>query len=242
MKFEEFTITHITNEFPEVFTLRVKPKKKKKVTPFKSGQFYHIKNPTYENPKETRQFSITTTYKTQTHLEFCIKMYGPWTKALREKQIGENIWLFGPLGGFTFPQATTQAVFLAGGIGITPILSILQSLHEQDATLPVTLIYANKSLHAILKKDYLDQLFQTRQLWKLFHIVSQVQNDDQWNGKKGHITYEFIKNEVIISNQTTFFVCGSENFTNNILSLLRQFQIPENKIKRELFLPARPII
>jgi NAD(P)H-flavin reductase len=218
MQFEEYKIVCITPHFPNVSVLRVKPKNGKHNTQFKPGHFYHIKNASYEKPTETRPFSAITTPLTTEYIEFCIKSYGPWTKELLTKKPGENVWLFGPMGSFTMNAKVTNPIFIAGGVGITPILSILQSLHEGNLLLPVTLIYANKSQDTIFGKEYLEGIFNKKSHWKLLSILSSTPTDKKWKGYQGHITKELLQDSGAITKNSTFFVSGSYRFTKNILS------------------------
>jgi ferredoxin-NADP reductase len=231
MQFEEYEIVSITSELTDVFIIRLKPKNKKNISAFRPGQFYHLKNPTYDKPSETRQFSVITTPKTKNYLEFCIKIYGSWTKALLEKKSGESIWLFGPMGVFTLEQKAAQKIFIAGGVGITPILSMMQSLHEKKTTLPITLIYANKSPEHMVRKKQIESLFQKKALWKFISLVSQTD---------GYITGELLKQEIGGESNPLFYVSGSQRFTKNIITLLEDLGIPETHMKQEIFLPPYP--
>ncbi len=240
MKFEEYEILTINPEITDTFSIRLKPKSKKYVPTFRPGQFYHMKNPDYSKPNQTRQFSIVTTPKTRDYLEFYIKPYGPWTKALFEKKPGESIWLFGPMGEFTLKLKANNPVFIAGGIGITPILSIIQSLHEKKSTEQVTLIYANKSSQSTLRKKHIQSLFQTNPAWKLVFLVSQSDQFIPRDEHHGRITQELLNKEINIKTTSLFFVCGSKRFTENITVLLQNLNIPDNRIKKEVFLPPYP--
>jgi len=239
MQFEEYEIVAITPEITDVFLVRLKPKTAKYVSTFKPGQFYHLRNPHYRKPHETRQFSVITTPKTKEYIEFCIKTYGPWTKTLLKKKPGESIWLFGPMGQFTLQRITSEMVFIAGGVGITPILSIIQSLHEKIRTSSVTLIYANKSSQTILKKAHIENLFRTKRGWKLISLVSQAETISM-EQRQGRITEEFLKQEIDLKKIPVFFICGSKRFTQNIGELLHNLAIPDTHIKQEVFLPPYP--
>jgi ferredoxin-NADP reductase len=231
MQFEEYEIIRIKSEVSKVYEVHVKPKKKKQITQFKPGQFFHIKNPTYQKPHETRAFSITSTPSTPQHMAFCVKTYGPWTQDLLKKKRGDSVWLFGPMGAFTLKEEVTNAIFIAGGVGITPILSILQSLDERNQELPITLIYANKTPDAILKKEYVEEMFDKKSHWKLHSLISSV---------SGHITKEFLEQNIAYSKNSTFFICGSQRFTKNIIEVLASCGIERSAIKQEIF--SAPLI
>lgn len=240
MKFEEYEIVAISPEIKDIFSIRLKPKGKKHISTFRPGQFYHMRNPGYSMPNETRQFSIITTPKIKDYMDFSIKTYGPWTKALFEKKPGDSVWLFGPMGEFTLKKTKSETVFIAGGVGITPILSIIQHLHEKKSKNNITLIYANKSSQNILKKAYIKNLFQTNQAWKLIFLISQLDQTFLSDERHGYITDELIRQEINLNEKLLFFVCGSNRFTQNITTLLQGLGIPDSRIKKEVFIPPYP--
>lgn len=237
MKFEEYEIIEIIPEIPDVFLLRIKPKKKSNVMHFAPGQFFHLKNPTYIRPEETRPFSAVTTSQDE-YIEFCIKTYGPWTKALLHKKPGESILLFGPMGVFTLQQNRANMVFLAGGVGIAPIHAMIQHLDKEKSSAHITLVYANRNSSYISKRESIEKLFEKKPHWNYIPIVSQMQNSRKWKGHHGHITEEFLKREIQFSNETIFYICGSFRFTRNMVNLLQKNNIDFSHIKLETFSSA----
>jgi NAD(P)H-flavin reductase len=237
MQFEDYEIVSIYEELPNIYLLRVKSKDKKSIPTFKPGQFYHIKNPQHEK-HETRPFSVVTTPIVKEYLEFYIKPYGPWTKKLLEKTPGETILLFGPMGSFTKEKHMNTIVCIAAGVGITPILSILNSLEHEKTTQEVTLIYANKLPHTILQRKTLENLFAKKNDWKFIPIVSNT-TKDVWDGQKGRITNALLQKEIDFTKDTTFFISGSQDFTKEIVGLLKKNNVEESKIKQEIFSVAK---
>ena len=235
MRFEQYEILDIKPEVTDVFLLRIKPKRNKRIPLFKPGQYYHIKDPANNAPDVTRAFSVLRSKMHGGFLEFYIKSYGPFTKKLLTKKRGESIWLFGPMGRFTLPDETTHAVFLAGGVGITPALSIIQSLHDTRNKMPITLIYANKSQDTILKRSEIENIFEQRTNSKLIHVISRAKSEKEWSGYRGYIDLALLEREVEIAAKPTFFLSGSQNFTNNMYALLMQRNIESTSIKQEIF-------
>lgn len=238
MRFVEHEIIAITKETELTFSLRVSPKNGRKIKKFTAGQFYHIQNPTHEKKEETRQFSITSSPKERSHISFLIKIYGDWTKNLSQKAIGESIKLFGPLGIFTPPKTMKRAVFLAGGVGIAPILSMLKDLARRKKIIPVTLIFANHSPKDIVKEKEITDIFKNKKNWKYMFVVSEAEKE-QKKYYKGRITQKFLQEKLDFKKQTTYFICGSQRFLTNITEILTLCGVSEKKIQKEVFLPAR---
>lgn len=234
MQTDEYIIIFIKKEINNVYHVGLKPKKSKYIIQFKPGQFFHIKNPMYK-PLETHPFSAITTPKTTTHIEFCIKECGDWTKSFLAQKIGDSVWLYGPMGNFTMDESISYPIFIAGGVGITPILSIAQSLQEENQPHPVTLIYATKSPQTIIKNKTIEDIFYKKNNWKTVFIFSQEKNKMMLNSYSGHITTKILRKELNLKKKLTFFVCGTQLFNTNIIKLLHECSIDASQIKKEIF-------
>lgn len=236
MRFETYEITAILPEVTDVFSVHVRQKRKTKHSLFKPGQYYHIRIPTYQDPQSTRPFSAIKSSLCEDWLEFCIKSYGPFTRHLLEKKPGDKISLFGPLGKFILTDTIEQAIFLAGGVGITPIYAIIQSLSKSNNKFPVTLLYANTVLSSILKKEQIDSLFKTFDNGKLIYILSREKIiNTPYNMLSGHIDRPLIDKVITASPLNHYFLSGSHKFTTAMYQILTDYGIDYKLIKQEIF-------
>lgn len=137
----------ITFERPESFT-------------YVSGQYLQlaVKTLRYTDPKgASRLFSICSSPRTDKEMSVVFRETGSgFKKTLAELPIGAEILFEGPFGFFTLPQETTsQHVFVAGGIGIAPFLSMIRTSVGSSTPHTITLIYANTNKE---RTAYLDAL------------------------------------------------------------------------------------
>jgi len=85
-----------------------------------------------------------------------MRVRGRYTTALSKLQKGELVDVYGPYGGFIFDAVRDQtAVFVAGGIGITPFMSMLRYLHALRADNDITLLYSCATQDDVPFKDEL---------------------------------------------------------------------------------------
>ncbi len=234
MQFSPYTISEIIQAVPEVFIIKLKPKIGSTFS-FLPGQFAAISNPNYSNPAEPHYFSIASSPLSQDHLEFCFRVYGNWTQAFSKKQIGEEIFVSGAFGSFVWNENIDQAVFLAGGVGIAPFMSMLRTLHLKNQTPEITLLYGSRTLETIIFKNELEQLVKTINTLKVVHILSEVGPTNQWSGARGFMTAEFIKKEVEEMQTPKFFLCGPPIFVQKLNQVLSALQIAPEKISKEQF-------
>lgn len=154
---------------------------------------------------------------------------------------GDILKAFPPLGKFTAeplsPETNRQLILFGGGSGITPLMSIIKSVLYLEKQSSIILIYANRNIDSIIYRKELDELeilYTGR--FKIIHILSQP--DKEWKGLKGRInsnTVTEILNNLKITNETHFYICGPSGMTNEILSALEKLNINAERIHTEYF-------
>lgn len=233
MKFNPYTIVDIQSEAKETFILRVSPKNKGLVS-FNPGQYTHIINPAFQ-PEKEHSFSIACPpQKHNGDLEYCIKIYGEWTKQLSKKSPGDELFIAGPCGNFVFDQTKdTNAVFLVGGVGIAPIMSMLRFIQQEKITGNFLLIYGSRTEEYIAYKKELELLERSITKLKVIHILSDVPSESTWKGYTGFITKEILEKEINFSLHPTFFIIGPGIFIAKTEKLLTDCAVSYEDIKTE---------
>lgn len=235
LSFDDYIIEN-TKKLPgDTLIFRLKPKNSPSVFHFSPGQFCQVKNPLYAKPEETHLFSIASSPVVRDHLELCIKIYGFWTQSLLNLKEGNILQIAGPFGRFIFEDTINNAVFLAGGIGITPMISMLRYIAGRKFNPNITLLYGSRTKDTIAYKEEIDSLRQTLPRLQVIHILSHLKPEDIWPGYRGFITREILQKEVNLSNNPVFFICGPPVFVLLMKKLLSELNISENNIRQELF-------
>lgn len=131
---------------------------------FEAGQYVQVRLPKLlcRDPKgPSRVFSITSSPLDDERVSIAYRDTGSGFKqTLRELPIGEKVMIEGPHGFNTLPRdASRPVVFVAGGIGITPFLSMLRFADQTDRAVPrVTLLYANRNRKSAAYLEEVDEL------------------------------------------------------------------------------------
>lgn len=235
MKFKQYAISKLTVEALETFILQIRPKTDREIFRFKPGQYCYIKNPIYKNSDEAHIFSIASSPNTKTYLEFCIKVYGNWTKNLSEMKKGKLLYINGPFGRFTWDSTEDHnAVFLVGGIGISPIMSVLRYINNKRRKGNFLLIYGNRTQETIAYKQELEMLAQQIEKLRIVHIFSHLLPNDPWQGYRGFVTSDVLQKEVNFHIKPTFFVIGPQIFITKMDAILKQYDVQDDKTKHEI--------
>lgn len=186
-----------------------------------------------------RCFSIASSPTDEGVLEFGMRTAGKYTKAISRVAIGSKVKIRGPFGGFIFNKVRDQeAVFLAGGIGITPFISMLRYLTAINATNKITLIYSCRNQDDI---PYLEELKELSAKNPNIHIVFTIFEGsvEKLYGSEtfiGRVTSEVINHAVNGRfDSHAFYICGPPPFMKASTQILRDNGTPESRILTEAF-------
>jgi propane monooxygenase reductase subunit len=154
--------------------------------PFHCGQYVDIRLP--GDGENYRSFSMANLPSDDGRLEFMIKLYpgGHFSGLLADGtlQVGDELEVTGPYGVFTLRETERPIVFIGGGAGMAPILSLLRSMAEQGVSRPAVYYYGAREEQDLF---HLDELTQLEAVLPGFRFVPAL-SDAEWEGEKGLIT------------------------------------------------------
>ena len=167
-------------------------------------------------------------------------------RVLKNLPSGSEIKIAGPDGSFYLPQKSLQPiVFLIGGIGITPVFSILKQANYQRFPYQLFLFYSNKRPEDAAFLKELRNLEKENPNFKLVAIMTApAPRPDQsvgensktpWQGETGFITKEMIQKYVGDLNSPIYYMSGPPTMVKAIRELLEKIGINDDSIKFEEF-------
>lgn len=203
---------------------------------FKPGQYFFITifNPPYHDGKGSiRHFSFVNSPMKRGVVEMATRLTGSaFKKSLQEVPIGTEVDIDLIRGDFILPKETSKPlVFLAGGIGITPFMSMLRFLKEQKHSAKITLIYSNRDRASTAFLKELQDL--ASKSW--FKLVLTMTEDPKWKGEKGRVDNKFLEKYVVDLKNSIFYVAGPSAMTEAVVSVLKELKVDSSRIKSENF-------
>jgi len=235
MKSRPYRVIEVKEEKGNSHTLVLAAKNKQQIIQFKPGQFAWLSLKTSPWNIKEHPFSISSSAQNNQQLEFTIKALGDFTRKIKHTQIGDLAYVDGPYGIFTIDQYTDAEgyVFIAGGVGAAPIISMLRTLADRHDQRPLVFIYANNNWEDVIFREELEQLEKRLNL-QLVHVIKAPEKN--WHGESGFIT-EALLSKTLTQNayQYECFICGPKQMSDSVQQSLYRLKIPLSQIHFELF-------
>lgn len=176
---------------------------------FEAGQFGWLTIGPSPFSLQQHPFTIASSAERPDRVQFTIKQLGDFTATIKDIPEGTSAFVEGPFGAFTLDETTAEcgAVFLAAGVGITPVMSILRTLRDRDGEAPeMQLIYANQSRETAIFYHRLDELAEDLPL-EVVHVLEEPPAD--WEGETGLVTPELLDEHLWEDDgRRRYYVCG----------------------------------
>ena len=176
----KFVVTDVSQETHDTYTLTFEPTDKAPLCRH-PGQFMFLKLIRPGRRSELHPFTISASPLEANRVQATIKQSRQFHQpAIHQTLVGDIGRIEAPFGRFSYVYDNPKKiVFIAGGVGITPMMSMFRTLHETRDPRPVVLLYGNKSERDIIFRKELEQLPDH---CKVVHILSNP--DDNWKGEK----------------------------------------------------------
>jgi predicted ferric reductase len=237
-KTRHFHVSDVARENDRVWTVTLKPSAAAQSLRHLPGQFQFIKAiRSGEVPEEEHPFTISSHYQDNGIHASTIKESGDFTSTIGRIRPGERITVQGPFGRFSYLLHPDEKdfVFIAGGIGITPFMSMLRHMAFSAAETRVFLFYANRTEKDITFRDELDRISQGKNPdLSVVHVLESPPSG--WRQESGRITRDILERHIDGSIQKkAFYICGPPPMMRKMIEIARQFRVPKRHIHWERF-------
>ncbi len=227
-------VVHEVTEQGDFVEILLRPLRPLRRLEYRPGQFVYVQFENEELAPEPHPFSISSPTQ-EAMIRLSIKELGDWTAQLGALKEGDRAKIWGPYGRFgehAFDYDEHRAVLVAGGIGITPLLSMAGDRRLQEQHRPkISLVYSVVSEDEAL---YLDELRELEsQLGKdRFELVVHEtgEGDDE-----EYLTAERLDEYVGPLNECVYLICGPTPMMDSLKAQLQEAGVPFERIFAEDF-------
>lgn len=166
-------------------------------------------------------------------VEMSIRNLGDFTSGVAGVPVGQRVYLDGPYGAFTIGNPADMHVLIAGGVGITPMMSMMRTLADRGDRRPIVLIYGSRDWDSITFREELEAL-RARLDLTVVHVLSKPPKD--WTGEQGYVTAEMFRRHLPPPHvEHEYFICGPGVMMDAIESVLGELGVPLSKYHSERY-------
>jgi predicted ferric reductase len=234
MLMRPFVVEEVRRERGDSWTVRLAPSGHAG-TRFQPGQFawltlWHSPFAVEEHP-----FSFSSSAEHPGHPEFTIKELGDFTAAIAGLEPGTRAYLDGPYGAFSYERYPAgRYVFIAGGVGITPIMGMLRTMADRREGAPMTLVYAVKRLEEATFREEIEG--RLAEALELEVVMVPEEPPEGWEGESGFVDADLLRRHLPRPlDGGEYFVCGPPAMLDAVDVALGELEVPARAIHMERF-------
>ncbi|WP_102124628.1 ferredoxin reductase family protein [Deinococcus planocerae] len=229
-----YRVSGVREERGDSYTLSLTPEGHRGLR-FRPGQFAWIR--VGESPLSVREnpFSFSGSAEERGEVHFTIKALGDFTRTVKDVPVGTRAYVDGPYGVFTpdYLHRDQGFVLIAGGVGITPMISILRTLADRGDERPVLLLYASKAWDGVTFREELDKL-QSRLNLRVVHVLNEA--PEGWTGETGFVNRDLLEKYLPDDRRTReYFLCGPPPMMDAVTEVLSDLGVPLTHVHAEQF-------
>jgi len=233
-----YVVQEVRRETDDVWSVKMAPPEGRAVYDYLPGQFHFLtffRHPGL--PVEEHHWTISSSPAKKDSITSTIKAVGDFTSTMGQTRPGDTVAVHGPFGRFSymFHPEDRELIFLAGGIGITPIMGMLRYMRDTKDTRSAVLMYANRREDQIVFRDELEDMASGGYPdLTVVHVLSRP--EDEWTGETGHLNRKKIEKYCGTDLKgKAFYVCGPLKMADALITTLQDMGVPQKKIRREIF-------
>lgn len=226
-----FVLSALQQETRDTWTLTLAPESGP-VFDYRPGQFLFLRLIGPGILAEEHPFTISSSPRRTDAITVTIKESGNYTRTIGRTPLGTRARLEAPFGRFSLAYyAAPEFVFIAGGVGITPVMSMLRYLRDTDDPRRAVLLYASRTREDIIFREELAALPPRMEV---AHILSQP--DADWPGLSGRLSAAILRERAGDRlARGAVFLCGPPPMIRQAHRDLRGLGVPARRVHFERF-------
>lgn len=232
-----YKVINVKKEAEKVWTVKLAPPEGEEVFSYLPGQFQFITFKRQKDlPVEEHHWTISSSPTEKKYVSSTIKELGDFTSTICETEVGDTATIHAPFGRFSHILHPDEKalVFIAGGIGITPMISMLRYMKDTNSNIPVVLLYGNRNEEEIAFRKELKKLEEGKHPdLKVIHVLSNP--GKSWTGVRDYIDREKIEKFCGDLKSKGFYISGPEGLINATIKNLKALGVDDNRIHLEIF-------
>lgn len=203
------------------------------------GQYVQLKAPKYKGNKEEvyRAYSVASDPTDNTIVDLCIRLVPGGictTYVFDHLQEGDDVVFNGPYGDFRLTETDKPMIFIAGGSGMAPFLSILAQIRNENIDREVYYYFGARSRRDLICLEEMAKFEKEIPKFKFFPCLSEALPEDNWDGEEGLVTEVVYRHFEDLSNFEGY-LCGSPGMCDASVAALTKRGMAEEHVYFDKF-------
>lgn len=206
---------------------------------FVPGQYIQLLSPRYKKSSEEvyRAYSIASDPAQKNIVDLIVRRVpeGICTSYLFDYlKVGDAVGFTGPYGDFRLSETESPMIFVAGGSGMAPFVSILHHMKNTDLKRKGTYFFGGNQVRDLFLLDRMKQFETELADFKFIPVAARPAEGENWDGQTGLVT-EAVKKSVTDGSGYEGYLCGSPGMIEASIKVLLDLGMPEEKIYYDKF-------
>ncbi|MCU1569238.1 MAG: oxidoreductase [Pseudarthrobacter sp.] len=216
---------------------------------FRPGQYVNIAFPVNGEDQDPvdRSYSLSSSPTQPWTFSITVKsdptgLVSPWVH--ENVKPGTVLEMLGPVGAFHLPDADRRAryLLLAAGAGITPIMSMVRTIHSLPGHADVVVLYHGSAAGDFAFHQELAYIASVDSRVRVFYSLGDRSKPEGWEGLTGRLTAAMLEEVAPDANGRQVYACGPEGYLNTATELLGKVGVDDTSINMEFFSGDRQTI
>ncbi|MEQ9363012.1 MAG: FAD-binding oxidoreductase [Leptospirales bacterium] len=225
-------VVGITTDTPSTKTLRLAATDGRRLPPFQAGQYINLFT-TVQGVATARPYAISSSPENLEYYDLTVKkLTGGFVSIylVDEVEVGQLFESTGPMGTFHYNPLFhgDELVFLAGGSGIAPAISMLRIVLALKQPLRFHFVYNNSFEDDVIFAAELRELAAKHENFALTELVSRPTAD--FTGRRGHLSLELLRNVLPDPESRMYYICGPTPFNEHCVRLLGELNVKSRRV------------
>jgi predicted ferric reductase len=228
-----YLVREVRAESPTVTTLVLEPWGHRGLR-FRPGQFAWVRFGRTPFGFEEHPFTLASPPRRGGEIEFTVKNLGDFSGAVGRVGVGDRVWVDGPHGAFTPDAESSRGLALiAGGVGITPMISVLRSLASRGDRREHILFVSARSPEELLFRQEISAIAERIPL-TVVELLDQPPAG--WTGETGFIREEVLDRRLPADrDELDYYLCGPPLMVSAVGEALDRLGVPPERVNTEKF-------
>ena len=229
----DMEIGKVVMELPDTKTIRLQWPEGYDIE-FLTGQFITVSWP--DTPKYRRAYSLSSCALDTGYFEVTVKREGKMgTRIVDWAEEGSRLTVIQPLGHFLpVYEPDKHLICIAGGSGVTPFRGYIREATRGGLKTKITILYSVRTTEDIIFNHEFRELEKENPNFRFHVTCTRLGDDDAWEGRRGRIDADYVKEQIDDIDRTVFYACGPNPLVEFAETLvLDQMAVPKQQMKIE---------